>query len=124
MRAAWMLLVLLAGACANHNEVQKMALPDWRGTPLHTRAAESGGLQLVMTVATGGHALRLLYVVRSGKRADVHLQYEAPSGDFVPQVISELSVMVPAEQLGDATAVCVWIRSGTEPARLALAAAR
>lgn len=115
----------LAAACAGSPKPAGLPLPDWRGPAVQHRHLGDGGLEVELTAPTGGHGLDLATVVAANGRADVHLLHRGPRGDFNTQVITPLRVTVPAERLGDARAVVVWITPPDGAAeQLALATAR
>lgn len=124
MRVHLALGMLLCSACANQEVMSKMLVPDWDGPAVTVRDTADGGLRIAMQVTTGGHALRLEEVTRDGSAAMVHLRQQLPTGDLVPQVMTELVVQVAADDLLSASTVWVWIRRDDEPEQLAAAVTR
>lgn len=115
MRASLSLPLVLSVACATGGG----AAQQWDGPPVQTSNMVGGDVKIVMTVPTGGFALVIDEVVRSGGVADVKLQLREPTGDLVTQVVTELPVVVPAKDLGDAAQVRVWVGGGGGESRLA-----
>ncbi|MCB9877560.1 MAG: hypothetical protein H6835_08170 [Planctomycetes bacterium] len=101
-----------------------MNLPDWSGPAVTCVHRVDGAMAVEMTVPTGGHQLALADVTRDGTSARVRLAYAPPTGELVPQVVTTLRVEVPAERLGDATAVLVELAAAGAPPRLAVATSR
>lgn len=123
MRATALALCLLPLACASDPATMTL-LPDWSGPPVHCRHRGDGGLDLELLAPTAGHVFSMRSVDVAEGRADVRLEHREPTADFVAQVVTPLVVHVPAERLGDARAVCVWVARDGGPERLALTTAR
>jgi hypothetical protein len=119
VRAQLALGMFMCSACANQEAMSKMQVPDWDGPAVTVRDTADGGLRIAMQVTTGGHALRLEEVTRDGSAAMLHLRQQMPTGDLVPQVMTELVVQVSAEDLLSASTVWVWMRRDGEPEQLA-----
>ena len=123
--SAMLVACVSLAACAGSDPVMSMHLPDWSGPGLSCAHRPDGAMTVEMTVPTGGHQLTLVDVGRDGAAATGRVDYAPPTGDMVPQVITTLRVEVPAERLGDATAVLVEVRAaGGDRPHLAVATSR
>lgn len=123
--AAMLVACVSLSACAGSDATMSMHLPDWSGPAVSCTHRPDGAMTVEMTVPTGGHQLALTDVTRDGAAATVHVDYAPPTGDMVPQVITTLRVEVPAERLGDATAVLVEVCAApAERPHLAVATSR
>jgi len=91
---------------------------------VHARGTQAGDLRIEMVVPTADHSLTLASVTPNGRSADVLLRYAEPTGDFVAQVVTTLSVDVPASALADARAVAIRVQRGDDEPQLAVAIAR
>jgi hypothetical protein len=124
MRAIWCAPMFLLFACANGCYATVNEQPKWHGQPVQARTLEDGSMHIIMTVPTGGYALGILNVQHRGDRGNVFLRLQKPTGDFVTQVVTELSVSVPAADLEGSKEVRVWIVRDGEENRLAFTTTR
>jgi len=125
MRAILIALLLLLSACASGTQPGTVPLPDWSGPAVHCRHLGDRSLIVELLAPTASHRLTMVDVTVDDSRADIRLLHQPPGSDvLVAQVITPLTVEVPAARLGAARAVCVWIATGNEAPRLALATAR
>jgi len=124
MRAILLAPMLLAFACASAELASTEGDVHWQGPPVAASYAANGDLKVVVTVRTGGHALVVQEVERSGEVADVRLQLQMPTGDLVTQVITKLPIVIPAKDLGDTGEARIWLAQGDGDSQLALAVER
>lgn len=124
MRAASLVSILLASACANGDHATMNAQPEWSGPPVQADSLEDGSMRVIITVPTGGHGISILRVKRNGDRSDVFLRLQEPTGDFVTQIVTELSVIVPAVDVEGSEDIYIWLARDGEQDRLALATPR
>jgi hypothetical protein len=130
MRTHFPALFFLAAACAGGAPSMPELIPNWSGPAVHCRHATDRSLTLELVAPTGGHTFELVRVDAKGTRADVHLVHRGPGDRMVTQVITTLPVTVPADRLGGARSVFVWIagqaqdRGALGPEQLAIATAR
>jgi hypothetical protein len=111
--------MLLAAACACGNPTMQERQPDWSGPPLQVTSRADRGLDLELLAPTAGHAFELRSVVQAEGSADVQLVHRTPGGAYTAQVITPLSIVVPAERLADCRRVRLWVTTlhGAEDTR-------
>lgn len=114
MRRLLFSAMLLCAACACGSpttmpEAKPEAKPDWSGPPLQVTSLADRGLRLELLAPTSGHMFDLRAVVQAADGADVQLVHRTPGDAIVAQVITPLSIEVPAERLAEARRVRVWI---------------
>ncbi|MFN3241555.1 MAG: hypothetical protein ACE37K_08585 [Planctomycetota bacterium] len=123
MRGRLALASLIAlPACAGG--APPIRMPDHDGPAVVARPLGGGDLRLEMTAPTAGYRLALDDVALRDGLAEVRLHYAPLPGDLFAQVLTELSVTVPAAALGDARAAAVLVRQGDGEPRLAVTIAR
>lgn len=111
------------GACAG-SAARTEPLPDWRGPVVHCRHLGDRGLSVELTAPTAGHSFQLVDVSTNGERADARFTWRGPQADLVAQVVTPHRIDIPAERLGNARAVWIWVANGSAVEQLAIATAR
>lgn len=99
----------------------------WKGPPVAARFDADGSVAIVMTAPTASHGLELADVVVTGDTATVRVLHVSPGNAPVAQVITDVTLEVPAARIPPAVRtvhVEVRTRRRDDPTQDATPAAR
>lgn len=88
-----------APAVAQQPTKQLEQAPAWQGPPVRAQFDADGAVAIVMTAPTASHGLELADVVVTGDTATVRVLHLSPGNTPVAQVVTDVTLEVPAARI-------------------------